>query len=120
MATRDGRTSVAGQIALEQRERTSCVPCREIRRIQAEEDVDGVGAPSGALARMNHGRAVVQRVAASQSLMVTRDGDPVAELWPVRRRPTSAVVLVERWSKLPHIDPDLLRADIDAILDPSL
>ena len=68
----------------------------------------------------NRGGVVIDRVAAGESLTVTRDGEPVAELRPVRRRPTPASVLIERWSKLPQIDPDLLRADIDAILDPSL
>jgi hypothetical protein len=32
----------------------------------------------------------------------------------------SATALLERWRRLPRVDPALLRADIDAFLDPRL
>jgi prevent-host-death family protein len=68
----------------------------------------------------NHGGDVINRVAAGERLIVTRAGKPVAELRPLRRPGISAAALVERWSRLPRIDPRALRADIDAIVDPSL
>jgi prevent-host-death family protein len=68
----------------------------------------------------NKGGQVIDRVTAGESLTVTRDGEPVAELRPLARRTTSLAVLLERWSKLPTVDPTALRADIDATLDPSL
>lgn len=68
----------------------------------------------------NHGGEVIERVEAGEQLVVTRAGQPVAELHPVRRRPATAATLLERWSKLPAIDPTALRADIDRLLDSSL
>jgi len=51
---------------------------------------------------------------------VTRDGRPVAELRPVRSRGVSSAVLLERWRRLPAVEVDALRRDIDAIIDQSL
>jgi len=68
----------------------------------------------------NHGGEVIERVEAGEQLTVTRAGQPVAELHPVRRRPATAATLLERWSKLPSVDPSALRADIDQLLDSSL
>ncbi|HEY6648946.1 MAG TPA: hypothetical protein VI217_17835 [Mycobacterium sp.] len=42
-----------------------------------------------------------------ERLVVTRDGRAVAEL-------------IERRKRLPRVDPDALRADVDAVIDPSL
>ena len=68
----------------------------------------------------NHGGEVVDRVARGEHFVVTRDGEPVAELRPLRRRPASSEVLLRRWSRLPVIDAVALRADIDAVIDNSL
>lgn len=68
----------------------------------------------------NHGGDVVDRVAAGEHLTVTRSGKPVAELRPLRRPPLKATVLLERWRRLPHLEPRRLREDLDAIIDPSL
>lgn len=68
----------------------------------------------------NHGKAVLDRVAAGEALTVTRDGRPVAELRPHAGRPLSAATLLERWHRLPAVDPDRLRTDIDNVLDSSL
>lgn len=68
----------------------------------------------------NHGGEVVDRVAAGESLTVTRDGRPVAELHPLSRAPLSAESLLERRRRLPLVDPDRLRADIDGLLDTAL
>ena len=68
----------------------------------------------------NHGGAILDRVAGGETLTVTRDGAPVAELRPLPRRPLQGRLLLERWRALPAIDPAKLRADIDEILDPGL
>ena len=68
----------------------------------------------------NHGGDVLDRVAAGESLTVTRSGKPVAELRPLARAATATQVLIDRWSRLPDVDPEALRADIDAIIDQSL
>jgi prevent-host-death family protein len=68
----------------------------------------------------NHGGDVVERVAAGERLTVTRSGKPVAELRPVGRPAVKAEVLLERWRRLPRLDPDRLREDLDELLDPSL
>jgi len=68
----------------------------------------------------NHGGDVLDRVARGERLIVTRSGKPVAELRPLSRTPLSAEELVRRWRRLPRIDPDDLRRDIDALIDPSI
>lgn len=68
----------------------------------------------------NQGGRVLDRVLAGERVTITRDGEPVAELIPIRRRPLSAAALVERFRLLPPMDPAQFRADIDAIIDPSL
>ena len=68
----------------------------------------------------NRGGAVVDRVAAGERLIVTRDGKPVAELRPVRSKSATAPVLLARWRRLPALDGRALRADLDERLDPSL
>jgi len=52
--------------------------------------------------------------------LVTRDGHAVAELRPLGRPAATARVLVERWSRLPRIDVERLRADVDEVIDPRL
>ena len=66
------------------------------------------------------GGEVVDRVLAGESLIITRSGKPVAELRPIRQRRLDATALLERWSKVPRVDPKALRHDIDLILDPSI
>ena len=68
----------------------------------------------------NHGGDVVDRVASGERVVITRAGTPVAELRPLRRRGPSAVDLLERWRRLPAVDPEALRRDIDDLFDPSL
>ncbi|MGQ0608632.1 MAG: type II toxin-antitoxin system Phd/YefM family antitoxin [Chloroflexota bacterium] len=68
----------------------------------------------------NHGGDVVERVEAGEHVTVTRDGRPVAELRPVRSPGIAAVALLERWRRLPVVDVDALRRDIDAAVDQSL
>lgn len=67
-----------------------------------------------------HGGDVVDRVAAGESIVVTRSGEPVAELRPLRRRGLDAATLLARWRHLPMVDAVALRADIDNVTDSSL
>jgi prevent-host-death family protein len=62
----------------------------------------------------------MDRVAAGESLVVTRSGEPVAQLIPLRRRGLDAATLLARWRTLPMVDPVALRADVDSVLEPSL
>lgn len=68
----------------------------------------------------NHGGEVIDRVERGERLTVTRDGREVAELLPLQRPGVRANVLIERWSRLPQIDADELRTDIDHVLDSRL
>ena len=65
----------------------------------------------------NHGGEVLDRVARGESLLVTRDGSPIAELRPRTRRSPSAAELIARRRHLPKVDPESLRRDIDSIVD---
>lgn len=68
----------------------------------------------------NQGGAVVDRVARGEQLVVTRDGNPVAELRPLARRGLDAATLLERWNRLPPVDPGAFRRDVDELIDSSL
>jgi prevent-host-death family protein len=68
----------------------------------------------------NHGGDVLDRVAGGESMTVTRDGHPIAELRPLPGRPLQAALLLQRWRSLPAVDPAKLRADLDDVLDPAL
>jgi len=68
----------------------------------------------------NHGGEVVDRVEAGEHVVVTRSGKPVAELRPLPRRPLDAATLLARWRRLPPIDVEAFRADIDHVIDPTL
>lgn len=67
----------------------------------------------------NHGGEVIDRVVAGERVVITRSGKPVAELRALRS-PVPAEVLVERHSRLPDVDPEAFRADVDAVLDARL
>ena len=68
----------------------------------------------------NHGGEILDRVAGGETMTVTRDGRPIAELHPMRRSPLTATVLLERWRRLPYVDPHRLRADVDGVVDSKL
>ncbi|MBN9611467.1 MAG: type II toxin-antitoxin system prevent-host-death family antitoxin [Actinobacteria bacterium] len=65
----------------------------------------------------NHGGRVLDRVARGESVTVTKDGSPVAELRPLRRRSLVPAELIARARQLPAVDADRLRRDIDAVVD---
>ena len=68
----------------------------------------------------NHGGRVLERVGGGESLTVTLDGRPVAELRPLPAGGLSAVTLLARWRRLPSVDGDRLRADLDRAIDATL
>jgi prevent-host-death family protein len=68
----------------------------------------------------NHGGEVVDRAIRGETVTITRNGAPVAELRPLRPAPVPLHVLRARWRQLPAVDPVALRGDVDAVLDPSL
>lgn len=66
----------------------------------------------------NRGGDVVDRAARGEAITITRAGRPVAELRALRPA-LSAEALLERWRRLPVVDPETLRRDIDNLLDSS-
>jgi len=68
----------------------------------------------------NHGGRVLERVARGEALVVTLDGRPVAELRPLAGRPLDAQSLLRRWQRLPLVDLEKLRADLDRHLGPAV
>ena len=63
---------------------------------------------------------MLDRVERGERVIVTRDGRAVAELRPLPRRSVRPVELIERRKGLPRVDPDMLRRDIDTVIDPTL
>ena len=68
----------------------------------------------------NHGGEVVDRAAAGESITITRNGTPVAELRPIAKPPMTATRLVALFKDLPATDPVRFLADTDAGLDQSI
>ena len=68
----------------------------------------------------NRGGNVVDRAASGEQITITRAGKAVAELRPLLPPAVPAQTLLERWRRLPAVDPKLLREDIDRVLDPRL
>lgn len=63
---------------------------------------------------------MMERVEGGESLTVTRAGVPVGELRPLPRPRVTASTLLARWRSVPALELTAFRADIDAVLDPSL
>jgi prevent-host-death family protein len=70
----------------------------------------------------NQGGDVVDRAARGEQITITRSGRPVAELRSLRpsRTPLSADALLERWRRVPAVDPVALREDIDELVGGNL
>lgn len=68
----------------------------------------------------NHGDRVLDRVVAREPVTITRNGKLVARLQPVAGGRLTSHVLVERLQWLPAVDPQRLRAEIDAVVDQRL
>lgn len=66
----------------------------------------------------NDSAAVLREVQAGQTIIVTRNGVPVAELRPIQpRRFVPRAVLAEAAARAPSIDVQRFRADMDAVID---
>jgi prevent-host-death family protein len=68
----------------------------------------------------NHGGDVVDRAARGEQITITRSGRAVAELRAASHPPVTAETLLKRWRVLPAVDPVVMRADLDELLDASL
>ena len=68
----------------------------------------------------NNGGRVLQRVADGETLTVTMDGRPIAELRPLPGRALATATLLKRWRRLPLVDAQQLRADLDRAMDARL
>jgi prevent-host-death family protein len=68
----------------------------------------------------NHGGDVLDSVMRGESVTVTRQGKPVAELRPIADEGTPATLLAQRWHTIPVVDLADLRADLDGVLDAGL
>jgi prevent-host-death family protein len=68
----------------------------------------------------NNGGEVLDRVERGERVIVTRDGHPVAELRPLPRRSPGPAELIERRKRLPSVDLDSLRCDLESVVDSSL
>ena len=64
----------------------------------------------------HHGGKVIDRVLAGETLTVTRSGTPVALLEPLPRPSVPPETLLARWRKLPSVDPQGFRDDLDSVL----
>lgn len=68
----------------------------------------------------NEGGSIIERVLEGELITVTKAGQPVAELVPLRRPHLTARQIVERWNAVPALDIQALRDDVDALLVPDL
>lgn len=69
----------------------------------------------------NDSGAILREVQAGQTIIVSRNGVPVAELRPLSpRRFVPREVIKEAARGAPRIDAQRFRADLDSIVDPSV
>lgn len=68
----------------------------------------------------NHSAEVLARVADGESLIVTKDGAPVAQVVPLPRRRLSTAEVQRRFAALPPVDHTAMRAEIDDLIAPDL
>lgn len=68
----------------------------------------------------NDSAAVLREVEAGRTLIVSRNGTPIGELRPIRRRrfvPRAAIA--DAAARAARIDATRFRADLDAVIDPN-
>ena len=69
----------------------------------------------------NDSSAVLREVQAGQTVTVTRNGVPIAELRPLPpRRFVPRAVIADAARRAPRVDAARLRADLDAVVDSSI
>jgi prevent-host-death family protein len=68
----------------------------------------------------NHSGAILREVQAGNTLIVTRNGTPVAELGPMgQRRFVPVTAVAEVAPRAPRVDARRFRRDLDRTADPS-
>jgi antitoxin (DNA-binding transcriptional repressor) of toxin-antitoxin stability system len=66
----------------------------------------------------NESGAVMRALDRGESFVVTRNGVPVGELTPLRRRQfVAAEAVIANFEGAPAVDLERFRADVDAVLD---
>jgi prevent-host-death family protein len=66
----------------------------------------------------NGSAAVMDAVESGETVVVTRNGNPVAELRPIRRsRLTATAELMRAFHGLPRVNYGAMRAEADGLLD---
>lgn len=66
----------------------------------------------------NNSGEIMRALDRGDSFVVTRRGVPVGELKPVaRRRSVDTAALLDAFAKLPPIDGERFRADLDGVVD---
>lgn len=69
----------------------------------------------------NDSAAVLRDVQSGQTLIITRNGTPIAEIRPLPpRRFIPRAVIADAARRAPRVDHARLRADLDAVADPAL
>jgi prevent-host-death family protein len=67
----------------------------------------------------NQSAAVLREVEAGRTLIISRNGTPIGELRPIRRRRFVArAAIADAAGNAARIDAARFRADIDAVIDP--
>lgn len=65
----------------------------------------------------NDSGEIMRALDRGEDFIVTRNGVPVGELRPARRRFVPRDLLLQTFRTAPAIDPDRFRADLDAVVD---
>lgn len=66
----------------------------------------------------NQSAAVLREVEAGRTVVVSRNGTPVAEMRPLRpRRFIPRAVIADAAARAPRVDAARFRADVDAVID---
>lgn len=69
----------------------------------------------------NDSSAVLREVQSGQTLIVTRNGTPIAEIRPLPpRRFVPRAIIADAARRAPRVDHARMRADLDAVVDPSI
>ncbi len=69
----------------------------------------------------NDSAAILREVQAGQTIIITRNGVPVAELRPIQpRRFVPRAAIAEAAARAPRVDAGRFRADLDTVIDQSV
>jgi prevent-host-death family protein len=68
----------------------------------------------------NRGGEVIDNLTSGERCVITRNGTPVAELRPLSSPGPRLEAILAEWRKLPTVDPDRMRGEIDELIDMQL